>query len=105
MTQAAMSCGRCSSTLRIAPVLTKAEIIEIYQKYLDRWFEGANAVTNLCEFLDVEELDDMVLNAGNEQRLLLIAANFRKEVTATCALVARTRREGAVLPCCTLQLR
>ena len=63
--------------------LTKAEIIEIYQKYLDRWFEGANAVTNLCEFLDVEELDDMVLNAGNEQRLLLIAANFRKEVTAT----------------------
>ena len=63
--------------------LTKAEIIEIYQKYLDRWFEGASAMTNLCEFLDVEELDDMVLNAGNEQRLVLIAANFRKEVTAT----------------------
>ena len=63
--------------------LTKAEIIEIYQKYLDRWFEGAIAMTNLCEFLDVEELDDMVLNAGNEQRLVLIAANFRKEVTAT----------------------
>ena len=63
--------------------LKKAEIVEIYQKYLDRWFEGTNAVTNLCEFLDVEELDDMVLNAGNEQRLVLIAANFRKEVTAT----------------------
>ena len=31
----------------------------------------------------VEELDDVVLNAGNEQRLMLIAANFRKEVTAT----------------------
>ena len=63
--------------------LKKAEIVEIYQKYLDRWFEGANAVTNLCEFLDVEELDDVELNAGNEQRLVLIAANFRKEVTAT----------------------
>ena len=63
--------------------LQKAEIVEIYQKYLDRWSEGAKAVTNLCEFLDVEELDDMVLNTGNEQRLVLIAANFRKEVTAT----------------------
>ena len=54
--------------------LKKAEIVEIYQKYLDRWFEGANAVTNLCEFLDVEELDDVVLNAGNEQRLVLIVS-------------------------------
>ena len=63
--------------------LKKAEIVEIYQKYLNRWFEGADAVTNLCEFLDVEDLDDRVLNEGNEQRLVLIAANFRKEVTAT----------------------
>ncbi len=36
---------------------------------------------NLCEFLDVEELDDVVLNAGNQQRLVLVAAHFRKEVT------------------------
>ena len=63
--------------------LKKAEIVEIYQKYLDRWFEGANAEKNLCDFLGVEDLDDVVLNAGNEQRLVLIAANFRKEVTAT----------------------
>ena len=63
--------------------LKKAEIVEIYQKYLDRWSDGADAVANLCDFLDVEELDDVVLNAGNEQRLVLIAANFRKEVTAT----------------------
>ena len=63
--------------------LTKGEIVQIYQTYLDRWSEGANAVSNLCGFLDVEELDDVVLNAGNDQRLVLIAANFRKEVTAT----------------------
>ena len=63
--------------------LKKTEIVEIYQSYLDRWSEGANAVANLCDFLDVEDLDDVVLNAGNEQRLVLIAANFRKEVTAT----------------------
>ena len=63
--------------------LKKAEIVEIYQNYLDRWFPGANAEANLCDFLDVDDLDDLVLNEGNEQRLVLIAANFRKEVTAT----------------------
>ena len=63
--------------------LKKAEIVEIYQSYLDRWSDGADAAANLCDFLDVEDLDDVVLNAGNEQRLVLIAANFRKEVTAT----------------------
>ena len=63
--------------------LKKAEIVEIYQTYLDRWCEGANAAAKLCDFFDVEDLDDVVLNAGNEQRLVLIAANFRKEVTAT----------------------
>ena len=63
--------------------LKKSEIVEIYQKYLDRWSNGESAVPNLCEFLEVEDLDDTVLNAGNEQRLILVAANFRKEVTAT----------------------
>lgn len=63
--------------------LTNAQIVEIYQKYLDRWSAGASAVTSLCEFLGVEELDDVDLNPGNEQRLVLIAANFRKEVTST----------------------
>ena len=63
--------------------LTKAQIVEIYQKYLDRWSQSAQAVQNLCEFLEIEELDEVVLNEGNEQRLVLIAAEFRKEVTAT----------------------
>ena len=63
--------------------LKKAEIVEIYQKYLDRWFNGESAVPNLCEFLEVDELDDIVLNVGNEQRLMLVAAKFRKEVTST----------------------
>ena len=63
--------------------LKKAEIVEIYQEYRDRWFEGSNAEKNLCDFFEIEDLDDVVLNAGNERRLVLIAANFRKEVTAT----------------------
>ena len=63
--------------------LKKAEIVKIYQNYLDRWFDSQDAVTNLIEFLEVEDFDNTVLNAGNEQRLILVAANFRKEVTAT----------------------
>ena len=63
--------------------LKKSEIVEIYQRHLDRWSNGESAVPNLCEFLEVEDLDDTVLNAGNDQRLILVAANFRKEVTAT----------------------
>ena len=63
--------------------LKKAEIIEIYQQYLDRSSNGADAVANLCDFLGKEDLDDVILNTGNEQRMILIAANFRKEVTAT----------------------
>ena len=63
--------------------LKKAQIVDIYQKYLDRWHKGANAATNLCEFLKVDDLDETVLNAGNKQRLMLVAANFRKEVTST----------------------
>ena len=63
--------------------LKKAEIVDIYQKYLDRWYKGANAAKNLCDFLDVDDLDDTLLNGGNEQRLMLVAANLRKEVTST----------------------
>lgn len=63
--------------------LKKADIVDIYQRYLNRWVNGANAEKNLCDFLDIEELDDVVLNVGNEQRIVLVAGNFRKEVTAT----------------------
>ena len=63
--------------------MTKAQIVDIYQQYLDRYCGGGNAVANICEFLEEEELDEVVLNPGNDQRLIFIAAHFRKEVTAT----------------------
>ncbi|MBW0157631.1 DUF4268 domain-containing protein [Sedimentimonas flavescens] len=66
-----------------ASSLTKSQIIDIYQQYLDRHEGGGNAVQRICEFLDVEALDEVVLNAGHDQRLMFIAANFRKEVTST----------------------
>ena len=78
--------------------LKKAQIVEIYQKYLDRWFQGSDAKTNLCEFLGVEDLADAVLNAGNEQRLVLIAANFPQRGHRNRALAPRTRSVREVLP-------
>ncbi|SLN46040.1 hypothetical protein TRL7639_02507 [Falsiruegeria litorea R37] len=63
--------------------LTKTQIIDIYQQYLDRYCGGGNAAAQICEFLDVEELGEVILNPGNDQRLIFIAANFRKEVTST----------------------
>ncbi|MES0864519.1 DUF4268 domain-containing protein [Ruegeria sp. SCPT10] len=63
--------------------LKKAEIIDIFQQYLDRYCGGGNASALICEFLDEVELDSVVLNPGNQQRVMFIAANFRKEVTST----------------------
>lgn len=73
--------------------LTKAQIVEIYQQYLDRYESvtgevdllnaPASASARICEFLDAPDLDELKLNLGNSQRIMLVAANFRKEVTST----------------------
>lgn len=63
--------------------LTKMQIVDIYQQYLDRFRGGGNAAVRICEFMEVEELEETVLNPGNDQRIIFIAANFRREVTAT----------------------
>jgi len=63
--------------------LKKMQIVDIHQQYLDRYCGGGNAVQAICEFMEVEDLDEAMLNPGNGQRILFVAANFRKEVTAT----------------------
>jgi hypothetical protein len=63
--------------------LTKTQIVDIYQQYLDRFCGGGNAVARLCDFMGVEDLGEIILNPGNDQRIVFIAANFRREVTAT----------------------
>lgn len=63
--------------------LKKTQIVDIYQQYLDRFCGGGNAVTRLCEFLEVEDLAEVSLNRDNDQRMFFIAAHFRREVTAT----------------------
>lgn len=70
--------------------LSKLQIVEIFQQYLKKHEQVASNPSNvadasaqICEFLDAPDLDEIKLNLGNSQRLMMVAANFRKEVTST----------------------
>ncbi|WP_410678243.1 DUF4268 domain-containing protein [Avibacterium paragallinarum] len=67
--------------------INKEEIINIYQEYLDKKYpnQNKNAITELCEFFkrEFEEFEDISLNLGFNQRIILIAKEFRPEVTST----------------------
>lgn len=61
--------------------LTKQDILKIYQDFL-----GTTAIAQdkISEFFDNREISEILLNQGlNSQRLILVAANFRKEVTSS----------------------
>jgi hypothetical protein len=63
--------------------LTKGQIKSIYQDYLNKISSDQEAEENLKEFFEVEDYEEIVINKGLTQRLIIIAANFRKEVTST----------------------
>lgn len=63
--------------------LTKEEIRNIFQNYLDSTASGKNAIEMLNEFFEDADYSEIVLNQRMTQRIILIAANFRKEVTST----------------------
>ena len=63
--------------------LSKSQIADIYQRYLDKNATGQDAKARICEFLGEEDFAEVVLNPGNDQRLIMVAAQFRKEVTST----------------------
>lgn len=62
--------------------LSKEQIKNIYQKYLDKTGQGEQATEKLSTFYN-QEYDEIPINQGNTQRMILVAANFRKEVTST----------------------
>jgi len=66
--------------------LKKRQVVEIFQRYLNQkaQLEGAeptNAEKVLLEFLQADDLQSVQLNTLKSQRLILVAANYRKEVT------------------------
>lgn len=62
--------------------LSKEQIKNIYQSFLDKNGLGENATEKLATFYN-QEYDEIAINKGNTQRMILVAANFRKEVTST----------------------
>lgn len=62
--------------------LTTKQIITIYQQYLDKWGVQENAKENILEFLGREDDNDLLLNR-KDQRMILVANHFRKEVTSS----------------------
>lgn len=62
--------------------LSKQQIIDIFQLYLDKYEKGKNAKDELSEFFDGKSLDEITLNE-HDQRMILVAGKFRKEVTST----------------------
>jgi hypothetical protein len=63
--------------------LTKEDIIQIYQEYLDKTTNKESAEVNLKEFFKIEDFKEINLNLGKSQRIILVAYHFRKEVTST----------------------
>lgn len=71
--------------------LSKSQIAEIFQRYLDKSGPGQDAKALICDFLGQEEFAEVVLNPGNDQRLIMVAAQFRKEVTSTVLWLLKHR--------------
>lgn len=62
--------------------LSTSQIIKMFQDYLDKYSDGEDARTTIVEFLEPENDEDLLLNK-NDQRILFVANNYRKEVTST----------------------
>lgn len=63
--------------------LTRENVRSIYQDYLSKSGQNAVAEDNIVEFLGCADFEDVTINSGFTQRIILVAANFRKEVTST----------------------
>ena len=71
-------------------VFTKEDVIKIYQEYLDNKNkntennEEKDAEERLRSFFGIDDLEELILNEGDiSQRLILVANNFRKEITSS----------------------
>lgn len=63
--------------------LKKEQIKKIYQEFLDKQGKNEKAEENLVEFFNADDFVEVSLNSGQTQRIIMVAGNFRKEVTST----------------------
>ena len=87
--QALKYAGYCSS-------LKKEDIRTIYQQYLTKNNIPGNAEEMLTEFLNKADFSEVQLNQDLTQRVILVAREFRKEVTNT---VIWARKYGMKIQC------
>ena len=63
--------------------LSTDQIRQIYQEYLDKNNCSEKSEDKLSEFFDDKDFDELTLNQGAKQRIIMVAGSFRKEVTST----------------------
>lgn len=63
--------------------LSKNDIKNIYQEFLNGQGIEGMAESNLSEFFDEKDYEELELNQDISQRIILVAAKYRKEVTST----------------------
>jgi hypothetical protein len=66
--------------------LKKDQVIGVFQQYLNSQKvtgDSTDARAVLQEFFGDRDLDEVQINPSSEQRVIFVAANFRKEVTST----------------------
>lgn len=63
--------------------LSKEHIKDIFQDYLNKITSDESAEDKLSEFFDGKDYEELTLNVGTTQRIMMVAGKFRKEVTST----------------------
>lgn len=63
--------------------LSKEDIRSIFQQYLNDLGRQESAEELLADFLGIEDFSEAQINQGSAQRIMMVAASFRKEVTST----------------------
>lgn len=61
--------------------LSKVQIRTIYQQYLDKQRISEDAESKITDFFEVSDFAELELNKS--QRIIMVSAHFRKEVTST----------------------
>lgn len=65
--------------------LSKTNIADIFQSFLDKQnIESQNSREIISDFLNGSDFEEVTLNEGFNQRIMLVGARFRPEVTSTC---------------------
>jgi len=80
--------------------LRQESVVEIFQLYLDQYEPNENrqAAEVIAEFMGWESLKEGVLNRKGTQRVIMVAANFRKEVTNTALWLMQFGIRAATYP-------